>query len=407
MVEISPLGLVEMTRQNVTEGPREILTRKCPTCAGDGIVFSDASAALEVERQLLSLARGSRAQAFRVEVSPRVASILVGPGAGRLTEIEEQARRRFFLEPTEGVELEHVKVLGQGKLADLAPDAPVAEGAQIQLKLDQVGKHDPLSAVGKLDGLEINVGGAAKQVGKRVKVRVERVLDGAAYATWLGAPAVDMPLTAEGEAEKPTRQPRSKKAPSEVEAQAEPTVEPAEPVLEVAEAAVAAADEDAEAVSSEEAAKPKKKTRRGSRGGRGRKRKTAAAAVADAEQGEETAPEGASEPEPTTKEAKPPEAQRSPGPKIHVPGDDFDLDDARSGNGAADGVTETPAPKKRTRRGTRGGRGRKRKPEAAEAAGVADAVETAEESQEVPAGNGQPAADWEYVPMSEWGDEVR
>ena len=34
VVEISPLGLVEMTRQNVTDGPREILTRKCPTCAG-------------------------------------------------------------------------------------------------------------------------------------------------------------------------------------------------------------------------------------------------------------------------------------------------------------------------------------------------------------------------------------
>src|SRR3712207_8152711 len=32
VVEISPLGLVEMTRQNVTDGPREILTHSCPTC---------------------------------------------------------------------------------------------------------------------------------------------------------------------------------------------------------------------------------------------------------------------------------------------------------------------------------------------------------------------------------------
>src|SRR6185437_11787930 len=29
VVEISPLGLVEMTRQNVTDGPREIMTKKC------------------------------------------------------------------------------------------------------------------------------------------------------------------------------------------------------------------------------------------------------------------------------------------------------------------------------------------------------------------------------------------
>ena len=45
VVEISPLGLVEMTRQNVTDGPREILTRKCPTCGGDGVVISEATAA--------------------------------------------------------------------------------------------------------------------------------------------------------------------------------------------------------------------------------------------------------------------------------------------------------------------------------------------------------------------------
>ena len=56
VVEISPLGLVEMTRQNVTDGPREILTRKCPTCAGDGIVVSDQTMAMQVERKLRALA---------------------------------------------------------------------------------------------------------------------------------------------------------------------------------------------------------------------------------------------------------------------------------------------------------------------------------------------------------------
>ena len=52
VVEISPLGLVEMTRQNVTDGPREVMTGKCPTCGGDGIVYSEASAAIDVERRL-------------------------------------------------------------------------------------------------------------------------------------------------------------------------------------------------------------------------------------------------------------------------------------------------------------------------------------------------------------------
>src|SRR5947208_5020419 len=51
VVEISPLGLVEMTRQNVTDGPREVMTKKCPTCGGDGIVVSEQTAAVDVERR--------------------------------------------------------------------------------------------------------------------------------------------------------------------------------------------------------------------------------------------------------------------------------------------------------------------------------------------------------------------
>ncbi len=219
VVEISPLGLVEMTRQNVTDGPREILTKKCPTCAGDGIVVSEASAALEVERRLRTLAAGSRAQAFQVEVNPKTMSLLLGKGGSRLAEIEEASKKRFFLAPKEGVHSDHAAVLAEGKLADLQPPAPIAEGTEVNLKLVEVDKHDAGSAVGKLDGIDVVVGGAAKLVGKKAKVRVERVLDGVAYATALnGVEAPASPITFESEAEKPTRAPsRAKKAAEDVE----------------------------------------------------------------------------------------------------------------------------------------------------------------------------------------------
>ena len=54
--EISKLGLVEMTRQNVTEGVREIMTRACPVCHGDGVVLSEETIAIEFERRLRELA---------------------------------------------------------------------------------------------------------------------------------------------------------------------------------------------------------------------------------------------------------------------------------------------------------------------------------------------------------------
>jgi ribonuclease G len=358
VVEISPLGLVEMTRQNVTDGPREILTQKCPTCGGDGIVISAHSAAIDAERRLRDLARNAKrgVEAFRVELEQNVASHLIGPGASRLTEIEALAKRRFFLEGKAGVPVDHFKVKAEGKLADIAPKSPVEEGAEIRLELVEVGQHDIAAGVGKLDGLTISVADGSKLVGKKVKVRIERVLNGAAYATLVQTAAqtakMDVPITAESEAEKPTRAPRKKKVEETAKPDAKRPVRDSEPVEMVqgdpevppTDAEMLSADAEAEEpeaetpATGEEAPKPKKKTRRGSRGGRNRRKKPAAAAAAENGQTDEA-------PTPAT---------------IHVPSPEL----GQTTDGAnADG--EQPPKKKRTRRGSRGGRNRRKKPAAA------------------------------------------
>jgi ribonuclease G len=417
VVEISPLGLVEMTRQNVTDGPREVMTRKCPTCGGDGIVYSEASAAIDVERRLRSLAAGSRAQAFRVELADSIASALVGPGARRLIELEAVTKKRFFLEGKPETHLDHFVVLSEGKLADLAPPAPVAEEAEVMLQLVEVDRHDAAAAVGKLDGIDVVVAEAAPLVGKRLKVRVERVLDGRAYAVLTRkTKETPAPLTAEGEAEKPTRKPPARKgaAPAAAAPEVAEAEEPAAAEEPEAEAEVVEAEETAEG---EEAPKSKKKTRRGSRGGRNRKKKPATTA------------------ETTDTE---PEAEQSPEPErattIHVPGDDFGRDgkseetaepeapqpEAAEREATDEPTTaeaeEAPKPKKKTRRGSRGGRNRKKKPATASengdqaAAEIADAQEEPEQPQpEQPEPEAEPSSDdgnFDYVPMSEWGDEL-
>jgi ribonuclease G len=322
VVEISPLGLVEMTRQNVTDGPREILTRKCTVCGGDGVVLSEASAAVDAERRLRALAGSApRTKAFKVELNAKVASILIGPGAARLAEIEEQTRRRFLIESNEDAPTDHFEVLGKGTLESLAGEAQAQEGKEVELKLVEVGRHDVRAGIGKLDGLVVCVGDAASLVGKRAKVRIECVVDGTAYATLVGgADEREEPITAEGEAEKPTRKPPARKGKKAAEPK-EPKEKPAEPVAEAEDTAV-------------EEPKPKKKTRRGSRGGRRRKKKPAdpAAAATDGE-----------------------------GPKIHVPAPELGQEPEPEPEAvAAANGDEPPKPKKKTRRGSRGGRRRRK-----------------------------------------------
>ena len=186
VVEISPLGLVEMTRQNVTDGPREVMTKKCPTCGGDGIVVSEHTAAVDIERRLRALVTpGSREKAFKVEVAARIASLVVGPGGTRLQELEETTRRRFFLVGKEGEHLDHFRVLDRGPLEKVAPVLPVDVGQELELKLGEVDLHDAHAGAGKVDGVDVVVADAAKLVGKKVKVRITAVTEGLAWAELL------------------------------------------------------------------------------------------------------------------------------------------------------------------------------------------------------------------------------
>jgi ribonuclease G len=413
VVEISPLGLVEMTRQNVTEGPREILTERCAVCEGAGVAFSAASAAIDVERRLRALAASRpRSQAFRVELNDEVAAILVGPAAERLQAIEERVRRRFLLDPKPGVPLDHFTVVRQGKRADMLPEAPFAEGEEVELRLGEVGLRDVHSAVGELDGYEVNVADAARLVGKKVRVRLERILDGSAFATLVrpAPPAPPpLPVTAESEAEKPTRKPRQRKraeatveteAPTEtapakpkparkprqrkragatVETEAPTEAAPAKPKparkprqrkpAEPAEVEVDAAEP------APEEEKPKRKTRRGSRGGRGRKRKPAAEeAVAGNGEAEGEGPR--IHVPAVTPKAERPVRESGPGEGVRgnreVPptedkkpeADRPDEDEQRAASEeeqSPDGAVEPePKPKRKTRRGSRGGRRRRK-----------------------------------------------
>jgi len=287
VVEISPLGLVEMTRQNVTDGPREILTLTCPACKGDGVVISTETHAVEAERRLRAHVAGSKSEAFLVELNAEVAGMLIGPGGSRLDEIEKETGRRFTFKTKKTWSPEHFKIVSEGVAAEVDPESfPVASGQELDVRLEDVHLHDDADAIARLDGYVITVTGAAARVGELVTVRIEhagRTSATAVLADGTGEeePSADGAAPAEEIPKKKTRRGsrggrRRKKMTKEPEAGGEgdadqpPDTEP-----------------DAAEGQEGEEPKPKKKTRRGSRGGRGRKKKPV---ESDAEAGQEPAP---------------------------------------------------------------------------------------------------------------------
>jgi ribonuclease G len=280
VVEISPLGLVEMTRQNVTDGPREILTDRCPTCKGDGVVVSMETHAVDAERRLRRLVAESKSESFLVELNSQVATLLVGPGGSRLAELEKETGRRFALKGRQRATHDHFVVLSEGKSAEVEPQAfPVEPGQELEVELEEAHLHTETDAIARLDGYVITVAGAAAQVGEKVEIRIEDVGKTSAHAALVsddGDKATPEAETPKPEGEKPKKKTRRgsrggrgrKKKPAAAKEASTGTAAATETAAVPAET-----KRDAESGEATTEAKPKKKTRRGSRGGRGRKRK--------------------------------------------------------------------------------------------------------------------------------------
>src|SRR5262249_2421985 len=184
LVEISPLGLVEMTRQNVTEGVREVLTGLCPTCGGEGRVLSQDTMAGEAERRLRKVAGGSGSEAFLIKMNAKVASKLVGAGGQKLLELEKETGRRFSIESDSRLPLEEVELLREGTREEVEGNGrPVEEGSEIKLRIAEPHMYNLSDGVARVDGYPVVVGGAIGYVGQEHKVRIERATLTGAYAT--------------------------------------------------------------------------------------------------------------------------------------------------------------------------------------------------------------------------------
>ena len=185
--EISKLGLVEMTRQNVTEGVREIMSRPCPTCAGEGVIRSEETIAIEFERRLRDVAaEHPDAEAFLVQINPRVSTQFTGHSSRVLHALEAQTGKSFLFEGSEGLTLDHFAITFVGTRAEVEERAlPFRQGDEVLVEIVEPHMYDVDDAVAKIDGYIISIAGASSYVGEKRMVRIDQVGRTAASALLL------------------------------------------------------------------------------------------------------------------------------------------------------------------------------------------------------------------------------
>jgi len=184
VVEVSPLGLVEMTRQNVTDGVREILTEACPTCEGEGVVLSAETVALDAMRRLPDMAAGAKdAEALLLRVHPKVAAELIDPESG-LAELEKETGKQIHFEGGDALPIDTFKVVETGTREAIEERAlPFKVGEEVLVKIDEPHMYNADDAIARVDAYIVSVTGGGRFVGQRRLVRIERVERSAAVAS--------------------------------------------------------------------------------------------------------------------------------------------------------------------------------------------------------------------------------
>ncbi|MBE0418421.1 MAG: Rne/Rng family ribonuclease [Coriobacteriia bacterium] len=115
VLEMSRLGLVEMTRKNVTDGLFGVMTEMCPRCDGQGRVLSAATRRIAVERRLRELLLSGSSSAFLFGVHPETYDLLMSPGVNVVAGLKSEMRKQVSIVPDVECGPLEVRVLIEGK----------------------------------------------------------------------------------------------------------------------------------------------------------------------------------------------------------------------------------------------------------------------------------------------------
>ncbi|MEK7191532.1 MAG: ribonuclease G [Pseudomonadota bacterium] len=89
MTEMSPLGLVELTRKRTRESLEHVLCQPCPTCQGRGVVKTAQTVCYEIFREILRAARQFGTEKYLVLASQPVIDMLLEEEASGLMKLQE------------------------------------------------------------------------------------------------------------------------------------------------------------------------------------------------------------------------------------------------------------------------------------------------------------------------------
>jgi len=175
IIDLTGLGLVEITRKRMYQDLEEVMRTPCPYCEGRGRVLSPETMALRMRRELRRTLRQKKRGAVLVEVHPDVEAALRQDGDGWIRQLEDSSGRRLRVRGRDGMHVERLRIVEAEAVEGLEEAARRSEGEQV-VWVD----HDPSDAVPLVEPdeeQEVALATTATQ-GNGLLARLRRLLGG-------------------------------------------------------------------------------------------------------------------------------------------------------------------------------------------------------------------------------------
>jgi ribonuclease G len=112
ILQISELGLVEMTRKRTRDNLSAVMTEPCPYCEGKGTIKSLRTIVYDIFRQVRREAPGLEGKRVIVMVHPKVADLLYEEENEYLEKLEKQVKKKLVVKTDYNMHQEQYQIMG-------------------------------------------------------------------------------------------------------------------------------------------------------------------------------------------------------------------------------------------------------------------------------------------------------
>ena len=192
---ITPLGLIEMTRKRTGETLTGFMTDECPYCKGRGNLPSAESVSVQLEREIRRFGGNpqyARKDAFLVTCHPEVAELLIGPEGSTIAELERELQKAIYVRAEEGAHIEKIDI-DPGDIGEFEKNRLNYRRAQVvECHIVKSLLKEGVKAVGWSEGYLLDLDDGVKMIGQKAKVKILDVRR--SYAVGQIVPGTNRPL---------------------------------------------------------------------------------------------------------------------------------------------------------------------------------------------------------------------